>query len=578
MSIISSLPPSHPTATLPMAMEESISSAQWLIAKWSCKSISATSPPTFLFVTNNQEARDYIHCVNGLRTIMDFYFSTHSPSPNTAVAHNLMQSAMKRLEMEFHHLLSINSDDFNAALTSCADGECDILSNPFAEDLKMIAHCMIRAGYGLELVRAYKSVRKNAVDEELVKLGFQRLRSLKLKGMGDGMLDQTVQAWIHAMFLAVGRVFNGERILCDHIFGGASDGLVESSFAETATEGANSVFLTGEAIASAKGMRSTEIIFRLMDMHNAIQEAIPLIESVFSFESTSSTQRQVLDLLFKLRHSIHANLEDFESSVRKHSTKPAVPGGGIHYLTQTAMDHIARLAGYTAVLSSIVTDHPSAAEKTRMPESFFDTSAASESPISIRFARLILVLLCKLDKIAETYRDISLSYLFLANNLHLVVERVRCTPSLLNLMGEAWVITHHKTAKKYASKYEFAAWHRVIKYVTLDESCASLSGKERLRKFKAAFEEAVRKQRSWTVVDGRMKEDLKASIARKVVSAYEACVDDLLKGDESTVVRLRPADLEIYISDLFRGVVDSSSSGSSSDSSSTSSRRMFFGR
>ncbi|KAL9675303.1 hypothetical protein QQ045_003505 [Rhodiola kirilowii] len=587
MSIISSLPPSQPSPSLPM--EDSIPAAQWLITKWRYNHVS----PSFLFLTNSQEAKEYIQCVHELRRIMDFYISTHSESPNIALAHNLIQSAMQRLEMEFHHLLSINSEYFKATLTSSEQGDYDMLSNSFAEDLKTIAHCMIKAGYGIECARAYKLVRKRAVDEELVNLGFQKLRSIKVnKEMSDEELDQRVRTWIQAINLAVGRVLHGERILCDHIFSGASDALGESSFSQATTKGAINIFITGEMVANAKGKSSTKHIFRLMEMHIAIQEAIPEIESIFSFESTSLVHTQALNSLTKLRNSIHSLLDDFESSLKKHSTKPGVSGGGIHTLTQSTMDHIARLADYSPVLSSIITDHPSPADKTWMPESYFNTTAAMDSPISIRFARIILVLLCKLDKIADTYKDISLSYLFLANNLHLVVEKVRCTFNLLSLIGEAWVITHHRISKQYASKYEFTAWHKVIKSITLEEEASPLSTKavkERLRKFESAFEEAIRKQRSWTVVDERMREDLKALIAGRVASAYaefhEASAEYL---DAESIVRLGPAEMEIYVSDLFRGVSASGdlspgssssySSSASSSSSSSSPKRRFFNR
>ncbi|KAM1175816.1 hypothetical protein ACFX19_028769 [Malus domestica] len=57
----------------------------------------------------------------------------------------------------------------------------------------------------------------------------------------------------------------------------------------------------------------------------------------------------------------------------------------------------------------------------------------STPAVSVHLACLILVLLCKLDMKADICKDVSLSYLFLANNLHFIVENAQQTPSLLKI-------------------------------------------------------------------------------------------------------------------------------------------------
>ncbi|RVW49399.1 Exocyst complex component EXO70H1 [Vitis vinifera] len=142
--------------------------------------------------------------------------------------------------------------------------------------------------------------------------------------------------------------------------------------------------------------------------------------------------------------------------------------------------------------------------------------------MAMRLAWLILVLLCRLDCKAELYKDIGLSYLFLANNLHFVLEKVR-TSNLRYLLGEEWISKHEKKVKQYSASYEVMGWTKVFSSLPENNSQAPMSPedvKECFGRFNLAFEEAYRKQTSWVVQDGKLRDDIKVSIAKKLVTAY----------------------------------------------------------
>ncbi|XP_041024320.1 exocyst complex component EXO70H1-like [Juglans microcarpa x Juglans regia] len=586
--------PSTPTHKFSHSMmEENIENAESIISKWDPNSSSYTKV-TSLFHHNREEAKEFLKSVKDLRQAMHFLISENSTSPKLTLAQNLMQIAMKRLQKEFYQILCKNRDHLDpesapvqsAGGSSNSDGEDEVRADDFEisvesiteverlsaismTDLKSIAECMIRSGYGKECVKIYNIIRKSIVDEGLYRLGIEKFRSSQIHKMNREDLEHVIKKWMNAIKIAVRRLFNGERVLCDHVFS-ASETVRELCFSEITKDGAINVFRFPELIAKSK--HSLDKIFQLMELYGAISELWPEIELIFDFESTSAIKLQALSSLLLLGDSTRTILSEFESTIQKDSSRNLVFGGGIHPLTQSAMTYISSLADYNLILSKIIVDGPPSATSS-LPESYFEipTMDNGQTPsVSVLLAWLILVLLCKLDSKAELYKDVSLSYLFLANNLHFIVEKVSTT-NLNYLLGNDWVLKHAKKVKQYARNYESMAWTKVFSALPGKTSPAITPemAKECFRKFNAAFEEAYRKQTSWLVQDGKLRDELKVSIAKKLVPVYQEFFDMylvMLSGEKNLelLVRFSPDDLGNYLSDLFHGTSTSGSSTSTS--------------
>ncbi|XP_059458687.1 exocyst complex component EXO70H1-like [Corylus avellana] len=597
-----SFPSSHTSPSTPRhkfsetMMEENIENAESIISKWDPSSSSNTKA-TSLFQHNRKEAKDFLMSVRGLRRAMHFLISENSMSEKLILAQSLMQIAMKRLEKEFYQILSENRDHLDpeslsgrsssgSSNSDCQDevqsDELEMAGEAITEvervsalamtDLKSIADCMISSGYGKECVKMYKIIRKSIVDEGLYRLGIEKFRSSQIHKMNREDFEHMIKKWITATRIAVRRLYSGERVICDHVFS-ASETIRESCFSEITKEGATNLFRFPELIAKTK--HSLDKIFLLMDLYEAIFELWPEIELIFNFQSTSAIRLQALSSL-KLGDSIRTILSEFESTIQKDSSRTLVLGGGIHPLTQSAMSYISSLADYNTVLSSIIINNPSPATSLPLPESYFESPTANDgtaAAVSVYLAWLTLVLLCKLDSKAELYKDASLSYLFLANNLHFIVETVRTT-NLKHLLGNDWVLKHTKKAKQYASSYELMAWTKVFSSLPAQTSPAITpeTAKECFTRFNVAFEEAHRKQTSWVVQDGKLRDELKVSIAKKLIPVYREFYDThlvMLTGEKNLeyLLRFSPDDLGNYLSDLFHGTSTSGSSTSTSSSS-----------
>ncbi|KAK4785976.1 hypothetical protein SAY86_002665 [Trapa natans] len=568
-------PLSSLTWTLSDSMiQETIEDAQSAIAKWYPESLP-------LFHGNRAESVQFLNSIRQLDRAMRVLAASGPGSgsnPDRLVtAQNLMLTAMKRLERDFHMVLSSNlggldpesiSSHYSSSSSSSESGgslDGRTISEAAMYGLKLIADCMVASGYGRECAQVYKAVRRSIVHEGLNRLGIERLRTSHVQKMDARALDRTVKSWIGSVRTAVRSLFRGERILCDHVFS-SSDSVRESCFKDITREAAVSLFHLPGLVVSAKRppQGCCDRIHQLLDLYDALWEIWPDIETLFNFESTWDVRLQAIQSLVKLGGAIHGIISDYESGVQKETSKALAPGGGIHPLTSSAMDFLASLTRHAGTLSEILLNHSKPGGFSLPEEERSET--LSGSALSLCLARVILTLLCKLDSKAWLYRDASLSYLFMANNLDYIVRKVGST-DLKYLLGEEWVSGKEKKVRQFATSYEVFAWGMV--FLSLPETATSGGGgrgsisddivKEWFVKFNAAFEEAYVKQVSWVLPDRRLRELVKASLTNKILPAYrdlyELGIEWLGESNRfsGTVIRFTPDDVTSYLSELCRG-------------------------
>lgn len=587
------IPPQNPPQTFSRSiMEENIDNAETVIKKWDHKE-SSYEKFSSLFHHDRKEGKEYIQRIAELKKAMHFLVIEHSTCNKLVLAQNLMEKAMKRLEKEFYQILSTKKEHLDPESVSKSSrsshmsrsisvdssestdsgneiqhhagaesiSEAERLSVLAMSDLKMIADCMISSGYAKECWKIYRIIRKSIMDEGLYRLGIETRTSAYVNAMKPNVLEHEVKNWIDAAKIAVKTLFHGERFLCDHVFS-ASKTISETCFSDISKEGGINLFKFPELVAKTK--KSPEKIYLFMDLHEAIAELLPEIESIFS--SISSVKVQAISSFNKLKISSLNILSDFELSIQRNPLKTPVPGGGIHPLTNSVTDYVASLASYNGVLSDILSNSTS-------PQSIslFDSPSTNDtSKTSSKLAWIILVLLCKLDSKAELYNDIALSYLFLANNIQFVISRVRSS-TLKVLLGDEWISNLERKVKLYSSKYENVAWNKVFLCLPerLDPAIPSDTIKEHFKRFNESFEETYRRQKSWVVPHGTLRDEIKISIARKLVPFYRDFYDYymvILTGEKDLeiLVRFSPDNIGIFLSDLFHENVRSGSLLSSS--------------
>lgn len=597
-------------------IEQTVESAAAIIMKWNPDS-STYAKVTSMFYEDKREAMQFIKRVNDLQKVMHLMVSEDSSSASDRLvyAKDLMEIAMKRLQKEFYQILSMNRAHLDPESVSARSSRCSTRSSTSAdfdddgtvddeiqvvgdsiseveqvssivmEDLRTIAECMISSGYAKECVGMYKIVRKSIIDEGVYRLGLEKLSPSRINKMDWEVLELKIKNWLDSIKLAIRTLFTGERILCDHVFA-SSESIRESCFADISRDGA--MILLGFPELVAKSKKSPEKMFRVLDMYSSIAENWPEIESIFSSESTSAVRSQALTSLAKLAELVRAIVMDLELSIQKNSSKSPVAGGGVHFVTLLSMNYLTFLADYSTALTEIFADWIPP-EKSSLDQIVFgnpesdDNStnstrdSARDSAISLRMGWLILVLVCKLDNKAKRYKDVSLSYLFLANNLQYIVSKVRSS-NLQYLLGDEWITKHEAKVRQFAAKYESLAWGRVFASLPEDptEKFSQEDTKEIFRNFNMAFQETHRKQKSCFISDPKLRDEVKLSIGTKLVSFYQEfyrAQKAYAGGNERPYIRFSPEDVGNYISDLYFEPTDWASVSTSSPSSTSSSHR-----
>ncbi|XP_047313562.1 exocyst complex component EXO70H1-like [Impatiens glandulifera] len=576
---------------------ENLENAKLIITKWDLNASNLYSNDS-LFSGNRKEARAFLRSVKDLQTMMHFLASEASKSELLIQSQNLIQIAMKRLENEFYQILSKNrnvldpesvsnrlsrmsivssledeldeSDDEEAQVTGGSVSEEVEKSTTTTEnamsDLRLIANCMTSTGYTKECVKIYKIVRKSIVDETLYELGVEKLNLSQVQKMDWDTIEVKIKSWLKAVKYSVKTLFNGERILSDNVFS-SPPRIAESCFTDNCKDGALTLFIFPELISKYKKL-SPEKIFRLLDMYDSIFDLWPEINTIFSQESVSVVKSQCETSLSRLRESIRSMLTEFEAAVQKDATKSPVANGGVHPLTSYVMNYLVFLSDYSGSLTEIVSDWQQSAQSP-MPTTYISSlSPASDqvSSVSLRLGWIILVLFCKLDSKAELFKDASLSYLYLANNINYVVSKVKSTYLKL-LLGDVWISKHEEKVKLYMANYERIGWGKVFSAMEEIKQMAGNSP-DCFRGFNSAFEETYRKQVEWVVPDRKLRDAVKLSLAQKLVPAYRELYEKKRgagagAGDE-VIIRYAPVDLGNYLSDLFfgSGVMGSTSSSS----------------
>lgn len=569
-------------------IDRTIDHAAEIIEKWNTEYISATKFYS-LFCESKQEAKKFVKRVKDLQNAMDLLIREDPNSENLLRAQKLMQIAMKRLQKEFFQILSmirahldpesvstrsptsvVSNDDDDVWHESRSAGESifevEEVSKSSMMELKSIAECMIAAGYAKECVSTYKSIRKSIVDEGIYHLGVEKISSSKAKKMPCEVVELKMKSWIEAVKVSVKTLFNGEKTLCDEVFE-SSVSLRESCFRDISKEGALLLFRFPETVSVRdKKNPQPKKIFPLLNMYCSITENLPAIESIFSFSSLSVVRSQALASLSRLSESILSHLVEFESEIRKDSSKTVVPGGGVHPMTISAMDHLSRLAEYNNALVDILNGSSSSSDKSLLPKSYFNVSGSDGSPTSevrVRFAWLILVLLCKIDGKAEMYKEFSMQYLFLANNLQHVASRARST-NLKQLLGDDWIARHFEKVRQFARSYERLAWGPLASMCPMISTSEAVEmspeeAKMQFEIFNESFMSALESQSTCVVPDSKLLDEIRISIGRILLPVYR----DFYNAHRSAVmlaemeggwnVRYTPEDIENHLSELFSG-------------------------
>lgn len=581
-----------------------------IVMKWDITSSEVSSKP-MLWDCHRKEAVSYLHAVEELQHLVSSLSVSQLDRPAFHRVQNLLQLAMARLEEEFRHLLVKHSDPVDPEwifqsvlgpsfrsngvedetdLMSCSSGDedgdedipvaqpvtdlkftIDLLHAEVISDLHDIARIMIAVGCGRECCQLYASVRKAVLAQSLLKLGVEKLSIEDVQKIMWEDLEERTKKWNQAIKIAVRVLYASERILCEQVFAGLSP-WGKISFAELAKGPAVQLLSFGEGIAISR--RSPEKLFKILDMYETLSDLLPDINSIFSDELCSNVRSDAKGVLVRLGQAARGIFAEFENAIQRDASKTPVPGGSVHPLTRYVMNYIWLLFCYAGTLKRLLGDKKEAAcefvssEGSGSLELVLDEECNNGAdhlpPLAVQIIWLTVLLECNLDAKSKLYKDVAQTYLFLMNNVHYIVQKVKQS-ELASFVGDDWVKKHTSQVRQYATNYVRVAWKKVLACLRDDGLRASgtfsgviskVTSRNRLKEFNCAFEELHRIQSSWIVPDPQLREELRLSITEKLIPAYRSFSCRYLESGRhpERYIKYTPEDLETCLLDLFEGI------------------------
>ncbi|KMZ73546.1 Exocyst complex component EXO70A1 [Zostera marina] len=540
----------------------------------------------------HEDLESYIEAVDQLRNNIKFFTSNKGfKTIDGALKHDnsLLAKAIVKLEEEFKQLLSNYSvpvepdrlfDCLPTTLRPSADSphhhgdpsekvpsagnqpknsETDVYIPPtllpprIIPLLRSLSQQLVQAGYQSQCSKIYWEYRSSALEQSLRKLGVEKLNKDDVQKMQWEVLEAKIGNWIHFMRIAVKLLFVGEKKVCDQIFDGLEPHR-ELCFAEVTGNSVSILLSFGDAIARSK--RSPEKLFVILDMYEVMRELHSEIQDIFISKSCLEMRETAMSLTKRLSQTAQEIFGDFEEAVEKDVTKSAVLDGTVHPLTSYVINYVKFLFDYQATLRQLFQE--------------VETKGESSSQLGAVTARIMQALQNNLDGKAKQYKDPSLTYLFLMNNVHYIVKSVRKSEAN-DFLGDDWVQRHRRVVQQHANQYKRVAWAKILQTLTI-QSPGSGSGtdtsgssgvsrvtvKERFKSFNLQFEDLHQRQSQWTVPDQELRESLRLSVAEILLPAYRSFhkrygpLIDSGKNPQK-YIKYVPEDLDRMLAEFFDG-------------------------
>ncbi|XP_031116164.1 exocyst complex component EXO70B1 [Ipomoea triloba] len=437
----------------------------------------------------------------------------------------------------------------------------DLINPDATVELKEIADRMIRSGYEKECCQVYSTVRRDVLDECMSILGVEKLSIEEVQRIEWRSLDEKMKKWIYAVKIVVRVLLSAEKQLCEQIFNG-SELTKEICFIETAKGCLMQLLNFGEAVVIAR--RSSEKLFRILDMYDALSAVLPDLELLFCHKAGEMVCSEAKGVLDGLGEAAIGTFVEFENAVRGEASRTPIQGAEIHPLTRYVMNYVKLLVDYSNTINDLLPSVESELESEGLQvDDSNDSELESKSLFARRLSLLIKSLEANLEEKSRMYEDSGMQYIFLMNNLLYIVQKVKDS-DLRKHLGDLWVRKRRGQVRQFATGYLRASWSKVLSCLK-DEgiggsssSASKIALKERFKNFNTCFEELYRIQTSWKVPDAQLREELRISISEKVIPAYRSFMgrfgSHLESGRHSgKYIKYTPEDLENYLLDLFEG-------------------------
>ncbi|KAK5835666.1 exocyst complex component EXO70B1 [Gossypium arboreum] len=482
------------------------------------------------------------------------------------------QRVMSYLEDEFRVLLEESRTVEAAADQSPDAGQDQAKEEPnfpgyskqVLATLNKISKLMISGGYEFECYEVYMVTRRNTIEETLNKLGFEKISLDDIQRMQWEAMEREIPPWVRAFKECANIYFSAEHKLAQTIFSD-NPSVAKSLFANLIRVLFLQLLNFAEAVALSK--RSTEKLFKFLDIYETLQDHSSAIDSLFPEECAKELKAELTATRSKIGETAICIFCDLENSIKSDTGRTPVPGGAVHPLTRYTMNYLKYACDeYKDTLEQVFKEH-----STSKPRDYQGNSQSNNDENQSPFSRHLIKIMDLLDSILEAksklYKDVALSNIFMMNNGRYILQKIKGSPEIHQAMGDDRYKKRSYELRNYHQSYKRETWMKLLDCLNMEG--LNVNGKvvkpalkERFKSFNAKFEEIHRTQSSWVVSDKQMQSELRVSIAGVIIPAYRSFLGRfsgyLTPGRQTEkYIKFQPEDIEAYIEGLFDGSTSS---------------------
>ncbi|CAL0322962.1 unnamed protein product [Lupinus luteus] len=241
--------------------------------------------------------------------------------------------------------------EMNHEKTEESDQDFPGYSNDAILNLNKIAGAMLCGGYQSECSQVYIISRRNALEESLRKLGFEKISIDEMqKVQWETLARDMVPTWINTFKQCASMYFSSERKLAEAVF--VEHPNVAAGLFSNLSRGVV-IQLLNFAEGAAMTKRAGEKLFKLLDMYETLRDVILKLDELFPEECVEELKTEMTLAKCRLGEATISIFCDLEISIKSETAKTPVPGGAVHPLTRYIMNYLNIAGDYRETLEQI---------------------------------------------------------------------------------------------------------------------------------------------------------------------------------------------------------------------------------
>lgn len=413
---------------------------------------------------------------------------------------------------------TLYSDDYRGIYT--------LLSREDIDALRGISVTLNSTDHLHDCIKMYIEQRKGVVNmiwrQLHQKVKFKDVQGLDYEQEHNGK----IQWWIQVANIFLGHVYVTEKSFYDQIFGGLETLNDVDDYVPIIGESALNLFMFADSLVGSRKL--SQRLEMLLPIYKELLDVMPLVNLLFQKDSdfAKKIQSKATEIVFKIAQCMIQILSASEHQVLHEISMSPTPGVKIHTMTEYVMRYIDLISSYKDSLTDLIAI------------SMKDLGVADQkSPLSHHAMRIIECLLQNLRNKSNVRKNESFGQLFMINNVHYVVQSIKGSKGMQELIDKDFQTKLSKKVEQAVSDY-LRTWENVFlcldtrKSKSLSFSRILVLGqrtkhiKRKFKTFNCMFEDIVQTHKQWVVQDQKLREELQESILNKLIPAYTCFLEE----------------------------------------------------